>query len=215
MEGRKTVRVIRGWQDCRARIPNEPVLMAVPGEWAPAIFSLVKISKTYRDSGLLVTNVGPKREGAKVGIARGDVLLRCNGVELDSAATFRRLVKNVTKDAAASPKLVIEAARGSEDLSFEVSSDALGITVSPLLHRLRQIRVSQPEVGKLAEICGAIPVVRTMEDTQKCEAGKNALVEVPGEIAKKALYLVKTLEATGASKLKKMAKALIATALPH
>ena len=47
-------------------------------------------------------------------------------------------------------------------------------------------------------------MVHTPEGAKAHDTDKPALVEVPGELARKVLSLVKALEASGASKLKKM-----------
>ena len=99
--------------------------------------------------------------------------------------------------------------RGSEDLSFEVYGGHLGITVSPSLYRLKCVRVSRikPQEAERKE-AGAgrrIAVVfHRPEDARRHDPSKPALVEVPGELARKVLFLMKALESSG--KLKKMAR---------
>jgi S1-C subfamily serine protease len=101
--------------ECKHRIRHTPVLVPVPREWADAMFSLVKLSGEHRHNGLIVTNVGPGSQAARVGIVRGDVLLRYDGVELDSATAFETpYTKRNTQGAEASRESrtsTIEAAR--------------------------------------------------------------------------------------------------------
>jgi hypothetical protein len=215
MEKHRTIQVIRGWKDSDARIPSGPALLEVPGEWAHAVFSLVKISQEHRHNGLIVTNIGPGSQGARSGMIRGDVLLRYDGEELDSAATLRHLEKRHTQGGESSRKVRIDAARGLEDVSFEVLGGRLGITVSPLLHRLRIRRIFYLEPhgfeAKIVREQQAITVIQTQEDARKHDPGKHAVIEVPRELARKVLSLLKSLEASGTSELKKMARSLLTT----
>ena len=140
MEKHHSIRVIRGWKDSRGRIPDEPALLQVPGEWAHSVVSLVKTSQEHRHNGLIVTNIGPGGQGAASGMIRGDVLLRYDGEEIDSAATLRHLEKRHTQGREALRTITIDAARGAENLSFEVHGGRFGITVSPPLHRLKIVQ---------------------------------------------------------------------------
>jgi hypothetical protein len=216
MEQQRTMRVLRSRGDQAAGIPGEPALLQVPGEWAHAVVSLVKTSEEHRHNGLIVTNIGPGSQGARAGMVRGDVLLRYDGVEIDRVETLRHLEKRHTQGGEVSRTVSIDAARGSEDLSFEVHGGRLGITVSPPLHRLKIVRVfkAEPRGCELMVVRGEqeITVIQTPEDAKKHDTGKPAFVEVPVELARKVMSLLKSLEASGASGLKKMARSLLSTA---
>jgi PDZ domain len=219
MEGLRKVLAIRRWEDRNAYIPRGPVLVEVPREWASAVLSLVRISEEYRHNGLIVTNIAPGSQGASAGLARGDVLLRYDGMELDSAGTLKHLTKRHTQGAGVSKTVTIEAARGAEDVSFEVHGGRLGITVSPSLHRLKSVRgslkKSPREAGIVARTIALIHRLFTHtadEHARWLDPSKVALVEVPGELMRPVLFLVKSLGASGASQSRKMAKALLSTA---
>src|SRR5205807_1264125 len=133
-QGRRRVRVVRTRERLQRRLAPEIVLVEIPGKWAQSVVSLIHASQEYRHVGLMVTNVGPGSQGARAGMARGDVLLRYDGLELDGVATLQRFVE-AHHDVSAKKLIRIEAARGPEDMVFEVVGGRLGITVSPLLHR--------------------------------------------------------------------------------
>jgi hypothetical protein len=216
MELRRFTRVIRSWEDCNKHIPPGPVFLEVQGAWVGAVFSLVKISEKYRDKGLIVTEIGPESQGAKGGLVRGDVLLRYDGVELESAGALKRLIKRHAESGGTSRPVMIEAVRGSEDLSFEVAIGLLGITVSPSLYRLQLVGASpsgaqkpdRKETGAKTKFV----MVKTPEQAQRHDPSQPALVEVPGELVRKVLLLLMSLNASG--KLKKRAKALLSTVWP-
>jgi len=223
MEGRRIVRIIQGWEDCTAHALRGPAFVEVPREWAHALWSLAKISGEYRHHGLIVTNIGPGSQAARAGMARGDVLLRYDGVELDGAGMLRHLAKRHTQGASVSKTIAIEAARGSKDVSFEVHGGCLGITVCPSLYRLKPIRLPRRKrqetdrkktiaLGTIVRIDSA-PVHRP-NDAGRHNPGTLAVVEVPGELAKTILFLMKALETPGVSKLKKSVRALLFAADP-
>lgn len=132
--------VVRSQEDARRHIPYEPALIEVPGVWVHAVVSLIRASEKYRHHGLLVTNVGPGGEAARVGMARGDLLLRYEHVRLDRPEALRDLTRRFAERHGASKTAVIEAIRGSKEVRFEVAGGRLGVTVSPLLHRSRPRR---------------------------------------------------------------------------
>jgi hypothetical protein len=221
MDRHRVVRVIRSWDDCITHIWRGPTFVEVPGEWAHAVYSLVKISGEYRQHGLIVTNVGPDSQAAKAGIARGDVLLRYDGVELEGAGMLRQLAKHHTQGISASKTIVIEAARSSKDVSFEVQGGRLGITVSPSLYRFKPIRLPRRkrQGTKGARDLGAIvridsPLVHRPDDARRRNPGNPAIVEVPGELAMTVLFLAKALKAPNTSKLKRSVRALLYAAAP-
>jgi hypothetical protein len=219
VSGRRKIRVIRKWDDFYAPFPRESVFVEVPGEWAPAIFSLVRISKEYRDNGLIVTNIGPRSQAAKAGMARGDVLLRYDGVEVDSTNTLKRLTMGYSRGVASSKAVSIDAVRGSDDVSFEVAKGPLGITVTPSLYRIKRIGVLRtkpqgPASHETARV-ETLTVIDTLESAQQCDRSRTVLIEVPGEVARQIVSLMNTLEASGARKAKNMAKALLSTVNPY
>jgi|SRR5215469_1989590 len=127
------LRVIRSWREARAHNPYEPALVEVPGKWIHAVLHLIKVVERHRHVGLLVTNVGRETPAAKAGMERGDLLLRCDGVDLDRVGTLRRLVRNHPRET--SHQVVIEGRRGGEDRRFELHRGRLGITVSGFFRR--------------------------------------------------------------------------------
>src|SRR5580658_4793095 len=210
MEKHRSIRVIRGWKDSRGSNPDEPALLQIPGEWAHSVVSLVKTSQEHRHNGLIVTNIGPDGQGATSGMIRGDVLLRYDGEEIDSAATLRHLEKRHTQGHEAQRKITIDAARSAENLSFEVHGGRLGITVSPPLHRLKFVQRSRREpCGRELKVVAEgeeLTVIRTTEDARNHDPGKSAIVEVPRELAGKVLSLVKLLGDSSAAEVRKMAR---------
>jgi S1-C subfamily serine protease len=128
--------VISSWTHAKRHNPSEPALLEVPGEWVGALTALLKLSVEHRHNGLLVTKNPQQRQAAKAGIARGDVLLRYNGVELDRVRTLRALAKKYARPEHGPEAVTIEASRGSDEISFKLSGGNLGITVSELLYRL-------------------------------------------------------------------------------
>ncbi len=214
---RRKIRVFRSWEDCPPRAIRDSVLVEVPGKWAHSFVSLIEASQEYRHAGLMVTNVGPGSQAARAGIARGDVLLRYEGQELESAAALRGLTRAYTQGAAARKPLKIEAARGKEDVEFEVRGGHLGITVSPMLHRSKTFAsrwkrvLRQLGVGQSAQ--KVIPrVVHTVEEARRHNPGDRALVIVPGELARPVLGVLRAVEGTGFRKRKHRAKSLLTAA---
>jgi hypothetical protein len=141
------LRVIRTREEAKAHNPHEFALIEVPGQWLPVVMALIKsLPRTpskYSDSGLVVTNIGPGSQAARAGMARGDVLLRYDGVRLDSAATLKHLTKRFTQGAASSKRIIIDATRGEKKLHFEVRGGRLGITVGASFHRSPPTRHSR------------------------------------------------------------------------
>ena len=215
---RRRIHVLRHWEQCPPRMPRESVLVEVPGEWAHSVVSLIQGSQEYRHAGLMVTNVGPGSQGARAGMARGDVLLRYEGQELESVATLRRLSAAHTQGAAARRAIRIEAARGREDVAFEVLGGRLGITVSPLLRlsvpsasRRRRIR---RRFSATSETAKRVPlrVVHTVEEARKHSTRVPALVLVPGKLARPVLAVLRALERGGSRIRKKRAESLLTAA---
>jgi S1-C subfamily serine protease len=122
----RRIRVVRNWDDARGYGPQDRVLVEVEREWARAVVSLIKMSDEYRHVGLLVINVGPTSRAAIAGVARGDMLLRYNGVQLDNAETLRDLTVRAMQDYEPRKRVALEALRGAHEMTFEVEGGALG-----------------------------------------------------------------------------------------
>jgi len=206
--------VFRSWEECPPTVTRDTVLVEVPGKWAHSVVSLIQASQEYRHSGLMVTNVGPRSQAAQVGMVRGDVLLRYGGQELGNAETLRRLTKTHTQAVTPGKSIRIEAARGADDIEFEVTGGDLGITVSPLLHRLvtpRSRRSLRRFLGTGETAEKVLPrVVHTLEEARQHNPGDPALVLVPGELTRPVLAVLRSLESAGSRKRKKRAKSLLA-----
>ncbi len=203
MDKPRIIKIIRDWQDCRGSF-RVPTFVQVPGAWASAVASLITLSQEHRHNGLIVTSIGPGSLAATAGISRGDVLLRYGGVEVDSVATLRKLAKRRAQTGELVRTVVIDAARGAEDVSFTVEPGPLGITVSPSLHRLPPVLTSKPVLPSRKD---AFSATTAPEEIARQDSSPPALVEVPGDLALKLFSLVKSLEASG--KPKKRAKALL------
>ena len=215
---RRRIHVFSSWGECPPRGLRESALVEVPGKWAESVVSLIQASREYRHAGLMVTNVGPGSQGARAGMVRGDVLLRYDGQELESAATLRRLTRIHTQGAAARKAIRIEAARATEDVTFEVLGGQLGITVSPLLYRLatsgsrwKRILRQPLETGATSEKV-TLRVVHTLEEARRHSPGNTVLVRVRGELARPVLTVLSALEHAGSRKRKKRAESLLTTA---
>lgn len=215
--GRRRIYVFHSWEECPPRPRAKSVLVEVPGKLAHSFVSLIKVSQDYRHGGLMVTNVGPGGQGARAGIARGDVLLRYEGQELKGAATLRRLAKAYTQGADARKPITIEAVRGTDDIAFEVVGGDLGITVSPLLHRCvtsvsRWKRILRKFLGTGQTAEKVTPrVLHTLEEARMHSPEHPALVLVPGELARPVLAVLRAHE-SGSRKRKKRAKSLLTAA---
>jgi len=188
------------------RIDNDPigssrhdhVHVEILREWSHAVASLVKISEEYRDGGLLVTNVGPNSPAAIAGVARGDVLLRYDGVHLDNVETLKRLTSRPIQDGGTRKQTTLEAVRSAQELTFTVPEGRLGITVSPLLHSFSRSRRRTRRRGWQGQ-----------EVPKPAELG---FVKVPGELVPSVLHLRRIIERPGTSKQTKRVKALLQTA---
>ena len=209
--------VFHRWEHCPPGIKSERVLVEVPGEWAHSVMSLVRASQQFRHSGLMVTNVGAGSQGARAGMKCGDVLMRFDGQELDSAATLRRLSQVHTQAAAAQKPIRIEAARGADDLVFEVFPGQLGITVSPLLYRRGARkglwrRILEDVFGTNEPTRRVMPhVIHTVEEARSHNAESPALVVVPGDLARPVLGVVRAM-AHASSRKRKRARSLLLAA---
>ncbi len=171
------VRVIRTVEEPVRLRRNEVAFVEMPGRWAAAVAALVKLSAEYRDVGLLVTNVGPASSAAAAGIRRGDVLLRCDGVSLDSPESLKRVTSRHTGSGGRT--LTVEAVRGTHEMTFAVAPGRLGITVSPQLHRsgpLRRGAHRSAHRGKQPAVGHKQPPL-----------DESTLVEVPGHLCPKCV----------------------------
>jgi len=187
-------RLIRLDDEASGSSRAELALVVTP-ELARGIASLIKVSQEYRDVGLLVTSVGPNGQAATAGIERGDVLLRYDGVPLDTA---KRLTSLAGVEAQGeTPQVALEAVRGGQEMTFAVPAGRLGITVSALLDRSGSSHRT----------------IRAMQDDEGTEAGElGQLVEVPRELAPQVLLLAEVLQRPGNAKQRKKTTALLATA---
>jgi hypothetical protein len=176
-------------------------LIVTPPELARGIASLIKVSEEYRDVGLLVTNVGPRSQATAAGIERGDVLLRYNGVPLETADRLTSLEGVAAQHE--TPQLALEAVRGAREMTFTVPAGRLGITVSPLLHRLDSSRRA---------MTGVIRALEGDENDERAEAGQPTLVEVPSELVRQVSRLVEVLQRPSNAKQRKKVEALLVTA---
>jgi len=213
METQQAIQVIWGFGQ---RNSGAPALLEVPGEWTFAVMSLIETSQEHRHNGLIVTSIGPDGQGATAGMVRGDVLLRYDGAEIENVESMRDLEKRHTQTGEVRRTICIDAARGAEDVSFEVYGGRLGITVSPLLHRMKFLRVlGKNQFGPTLKFVGEgreLKVIRTVEDAREHDRRTPALIEVPRELVSKVLLLVNTVGPSGNAKAKKMARSLLSTA---
>ncbi len=216
METQQAIRVIWGSKEGEVREASAPALLEVPGEWAIAVMSLIEISLEHRHNGLLVTNIGPGGQGATAGMVRGDVLLRYDGAEIENVEALRGLEKRHAQDGEVRRTVSIDAARGDENLSFEVHGGHLGITVSPLLHRLRTLKaLGKNQPRPLLKIMAGereMEVIRTLEEARRHDPQRPALIEVPRQLASKIVLLVNAAEASDQARARRMARSLLSTA---
>ena len=192
-------RLIRLDDDVRSARRAGLSLVVSPPEWARGLASLIKLSDEFRDVGLLVTNVGPSSQAASAGIERGDVLLRYDGVPLETIEQLRNL-EGVAPQGETPRRVTVEGVRGAREVTFTVTAGRLGITVSALLHRLRPRRRA---VGR---------VILAPEHGARVAAGMPTLVEVPRELVSQVALLAEVLQRPRSAKQRKKVEALIETA---
>jgi hypothetical protein len=198
----RRIRVIRTVDDPVRLRRNEVAFVEMPERWAAAVAAVVKLSGEHRDVGLLVTNVGPASRAVAAGIARGDVLLRCNGVSLEDVESLKRLASRTT--AGGERKLTVEAVRGDQEMTFKVAAGPLGITVSPLLHRSGRLRRSAHRSARhRAHVGGGHEQPLLDEST---------LIEVPGHLVPQVRVLKRLIEKPANAKQRKNVEALLASA---
>jgi len=214
--GRRRIRIVRTREGLPGRLTPEIVLVEVPGQWAHSVVLLIQASQEHRHGGLMVTNVGRGSHGARAGMARGDVLLRYHGQELDSVRTLQRLIE-AHHDASSKKPIRIEAARGPEDLVFEVPGGPLGITVSPLLPR-SEISTSRSRriPGRLSPTAAKAPnvmppVIHSLEQARRHSTEHPALVVVAGELVRPLLRVLRAAERASRWR-RKSAQSLLAAA---
>jgi S1-C subfamily serine protease len=148
------VNVIRTVEEARAHDRRRSALVEVPGELVPVVVALTRVlrvpierdpgrragprrpsprpDRDRRPGGVVVTNIGPGSQAAKAGMARGDILLRYDGVPIDRPGRLKRLAERLAPGGGASGRVVIEGMRGPTELRFEVRGGPLGMTVSAL-----------------------------------------------------------------------------------
>ena len=196
------IRVTRLGDDARGHGRRWLALVVTPPEWARGIASLIRVSDEYRDVGLLVTNVGPSSRAATAGIERGDVLLRYDGVPLENAEQLTSL-EGVPAQGEAPRQVALEAVRGAREMTLTVAAGRLGITVSPMLHRLASSRRATTVV---------IGAWEHDEDDEREDAGESTVVEVPDELVPQVSLLAEVLQRPSNAKHRKKAEALLLTA---
>lgn len=195
------VRVIRTVDEPVRLRRNEVAFVEMPPRWAAAAAALVKLSAEYRHGGLLVTNVGPASRAAAAGIARGDVLLRYNGVPLDSPESLKRLT---SRTGSGQRQLTVEAMRRARELTFEVAPGPLGITVSPQLHQF-----GTPRRGSHRRARGVAPAARSHKQQSLDES---TVVEVPGHLVPQVRVLKRMLEKPANARQRKSVEAVLEAA---
>jgi S1-C subfamily serine protease len=135
--------IVRNQEEAKAHSQDDPALVEVPGKYVAGVVRLIgmllepgqdEVGRTIKalrnlgGKGVIVTNIGPASRAATAGMARGDVLLRYDGVQLGG---FQKL-SNLTRRTDPSKRVTVDAFRGAHELRFEVDGGPLGITV----HRL-------------------------------------------------------------------------------
>lgn len=185
--------------EMRGEHESSLALLVTPPEWAQGLASLIKMSQEYRDTGLLVTNVGPGSPAAGAGIERGDLLLRYDGVPLETAERLIGLEGAVAQGETLK-QVPLEVVRGTREITFTVPTGRLGITVSALLHRLGSARRAM------------IRLVPEGERTERAEAVQPRLVRVPAELVPKVSLLAQALQKPSNAERRKKATALLTAA---
>lgn len=196
------IRVLRLGDVAGAQSRLGHAIVVTPPQWAQAMASLIKLSDEYRQVGLLVTNVGPSSQAATVGIERGDVLLRYDGVPLEHTEQLTSLEGVLAQGQSARP-VALDAVSGEREMTFTVAAGPLGITVSPLLHRLGSTRRSPRAVIRAGQ---------ENDQDERAVAGETTLVEVPGELVPQVSLLAQALQRPSNAKQRKRVEALLATA---
>jgi hypothetical protein len=211
MEARdfRRLRVIRTVAEPIRLRRNEVAFVEIPAQWAGAVASVIKMSEEYRNVGLLVTNVGPASHAGAAGIGRGDVLLRANGISLDSVESLRRLTSHVDGNHKSAGGLTIEALRGGQEITFTPAPGPLGITVSPLLHRSGPARRRERRTTQAA---GASRAEHTSGAVEQSPVEDMTLVEVPGHLLANVLLLKRIIARPANAKQRKDVTALLAAA---
>jgi hypothetical protein len=194
----RKLRVVRWWDRPQTYPPQDILLVEAPMQWAPAMRSLLSLSDAHRNTGLIVTNVGPDSSAAAGGIRRGDILLRYDGVPLDS---INALLRRAGRADAGGGRVKVDALRRGKELTFELSEGPLGLTVSTLLHQLR--------LGRL----GARRGLRLPAAPSLPRQGQVTLIEVRGELVNKAVRLLAILEMSPVAGQRKKARALLLAAV--
>jgi hypothetical protein len=180
--------------------PAQLSLLVSPAEWGRGLSALIKASNRHKDVGLLVTNVGPASAAADAGIGRGDVLLRYDGVPLDHTDGLKRL-ESAAAQRETTRQVPLDAVRGERDMTFSVRPGLLGITVSPLLHRLNTARPSNRTDD-------------APDGAQRADESKAMIVHVPTELVPHVAFLTHCLQKPRNAQQRKHARALLTAAAP-
>lgn len=181
--------------------PRFAVVVTDPA-WAQGIESLIRLSREYRDAGLLVTNVGPGSAAARAGVERGDVLLRYDGVPLAGGSQLRSL-ENRLAEGTNPRQIALDAARGSREMTFTVPAGRLGITVGPFLARLSNPRRGRGELIRLSASEG---------DEETDDSGQATVLEVPSEFVPGLAPFTEALQRPRNARQGKLTQALVIAA---
>lgn len=195
------VRVVQSDDNAVAYSRLRLALAVTPPELARGIASLIKVSDEYRDVGLLVTNVGPNSPALAAGIERGDMLLRYDGVPVESAVRLMSLEEEPAQGNRLSP-VTVDAVRGARELTFSVPPGRLGVTVSPCLHRLG------PSRRRIVDVTRASGLDQGEEQAAIADP---TVVDVPSDLVPQVQLLAAVLQG-GTAKQRKKAKDLVLAA---
>jgi len=135
--------IVRNLEEATRHNPSNPALVEVPGKYVGAVVGLlgmfqrpsqdhvgfrIEALRKFDSKGVVVTNIGPGSRSAKTGMARGDVLLTYDGIQLGGSEKLRDLTRRTHH----TKQVKIKAVRGKEEVLFEVHGGTLGITVRRL-----------------------------------------------------------------------------------
>ena len=175
------------------------LLVRAPEE-ARGLASLIALSQSHREAGLLVTHLGHHGAAAGAGLRRGDVITGYDGVPLKSASGLRRLEGFVAQRR--KPKnVVVTTVRGGRQMRVAVPAGHLGIIASPLLLRWPPAR--RLPVGQMLEAGSG---------DERAYAGAMTMVIVPPELVRPVALLTNVLDQTRNSPARKRIETLLSTA---
>jgi hypothetical protein len=135
--------IVRGLDEAAGHNKDYPAFVEVPGKYVAGLVKLLETIRhpgqasvsaainaldTLEQKGVVVTNIGPKSQAAKAGMARGDQILRYNGVQLGGSEKLKDVIRRIGP----SKRVTLDAVRRGKKLAFEVHGGPLGITVQRL-----------------------------------------------------------------------------------